>query len=317
MPQFLLKNFSDKKKRIWVFDKWEDRVFRTNIRNVAAERKFYDFEDGSNCGGSLEEGLSKIESECRKALKNVLRDGSIAHLEPADRGAIAVFASLQFLRTKAWREDLGELIEQLHSWVKGGFWRVEGSFEAGQGGASGGLSAKSLHLELIGKVDKYFQHFLSKDWLLIEAPRSSPIWVSDNPVTLQNQIVKSEGVWGNLGLGIRGIEIYLPISHRFSLAFFSSVHKQNIVEMRSKLDSLKGMGVDVGEDREERVANLEASFFHGRPLKFQNENVKNLNSLQVISSKRFLFSENDQFELAYDMIRSNAALRRPSAFKVG
>jgi hypothetical protein len=44
VPQFLLKHFgTGKKDKIAVFNKQTDRVFATNVRNVAAESRFYDF----------------------------------------------------------------------------------------------------------------------------------------------------------------------------------------------------------------------------------------------------------------------------------
>ena len=43
VPRFLLRGFaSDKKHRIWVYDKHTGTRFRTNIKNAAAERGFYD-----------------------------------------------------------------------------------------------------------------------------------------------------------------------------------------------------------------------------------------------------------------------------------
>jgi hypothetical protein len=43
VPQSYLKNFSSDRTRIFVFDKFKQRNFKTNVRNVASERAFYDF----------------------------------------------------------------------------------------------------------------------------------------------------------------------------------------------------------------------------------------------------------------------------------
>ena len=45
VPRFLLRNFTQgKKPQIFVYDKSNDKQFRTNIKNVAAESGFYDIE---------------------------------------------------------------------------------------------------------------------------------------------------------------------------------------------------------------------------------------------------------------------------------
>ena len=42
VPQFLLKNFSvdPNKPQVWAYDKSTGRSFRTNVRNIAAEKGF-------------------------------------------------------------------------------------------------------------------------------------------------------------------------------------------------------------------------------------------------------------------------------------
>ena len=43
VPQFYLKRFSTDGHSVFVFDKFTQKVFRTNIANVASGRYFYDF----------------------------------------------------------------------------------------------------------------------------------------------------------------------------------------------------------------------------------------------------------------------------------
>jgi len=47
VPQFILKNFClNENNQIYVFDKKTEKVFTTNIENVAAENGFYNFKRG-------------------------------------------------------------------------------------------------------------------------------------------------------------------------------------------------------------------------------------------------------------------------------
>jgi len=55
-------------------------------------------------------------------------------------------------------------------------------------------------------------HFLNKIWFLAKATKTHPFMIGDNPVALQNHIDMEP--YGNLGLGVKGIEIYFPLSGR-------------------------------------------------------------------------------------------------------
>jgi hypothetical protein len=82
-------------------------------------------------------------------------------------------------------------------------------------------------------------HFLNKDWLLISTTRKSPFIIGDNPLALQNAI--DMGPYGNLGLAVKGIEIYLPLSPVRALAIWCPSHKQAIVSVASRLRQARAL----------------------------------------------------------------------------
>ena len=53
-----------------------------------------------------------------------------------------------------------------------------------------------------------------------------------------------------------------------------------------------------------------AAFDTGRPLQYQPENVVRFNSLQIARAERFVYSHQDDFSLAREMIDDNPELRR-------
>ena len=61
---------------------------------------------------------------------------------------------------------------------------------------------------------EFAKYFYDKAWILQRAPESTPLFASDNPVTLHNLIKRRR-----LGLNSSGVEIYLPISRQFSICF--------------------------------------------------------------------------------------------------
>jgi hypothetical protein len=58
-------------------------------------------------------------------------------------------------------------------------------------------------------------YFLNKEWVLFDAPKGGSMYISDNPVALQNEV--DHGPYGNLGLAVRGSEIHVPLSSALTI----------------------------------------------------------------------------------------------------
>ena len=114
VPRFLLKNFAaDKKHRVWVFDKHTGKRYRTNIKNVAAERGFYDIPLGGT-QVSLEPELARIESRTAPLLQSILDARSLGAVTDGPRSVLSFFLAALFVRTKEYRlrfEHLGQSVK--------------------------------------------------------------------------------------------------------------------------------------------------------------------------------------------------------------
>jgi hypothetical protein len=113
VPRFLLKNFAGgNADHLYVYDKLTGRVFSGAIGNIAAENGFYDFEaDGD--GHSLEPALGLVETRAAEAIRSLIRDESTDRISPDGRQWLAVFAALQFVRTRRRQNRSMDLIEAL------------------------------------------------------------------------------------------------------------------------------------------------------------------------------------------------------------
>ena len=67
-------------------------------------------------------------------------------------------------------------------------------------------------------LDEYARRLLTKDILLFEAPVGTEFLLGDSPLALHNE--REFGAYGNLGLAVPGIEVYLPLSPALQLAFW-------------------------------------------------------------------------------------------------
>ncbi|VAW34880.1 FIG01046273: hypothetical protein, partial [hydrothermal vent metagenome] len=220
VPKFLLRNFVKAgTQQVWVCDKQNDNVFFTNIKNVAAEKGFYNIEkDGGT--HSLESPLSNLESSTSKLIKKIITDKSIKWLSPEDKTTIALFVSVQQLRTPHLRETflhMGSEFQKLFDKMGINSDKVEGYRTVDEDGA------RFLSMKLLAeKATKLLPYFYEKPWLLLRTKRSNPFYISDNPISLQLSLQHKNdfGLHGNIGLAVKGIEIYLPLSSTLTLAMY-------------------------------------------------------------------------------------------------
>lgn len=150
-------------------------------------------------------------------------------------------------------------------------------------------------IAMISEAPAQFGPLLAnKVWLLFAGLRNYPFIIGDNPISFQNQIDR----WprGNLGLGVEGIEVYLPLTPTRTLGILcpSIVHTLNAAARGEFLNA-------VGQ---------------GMPVELSQANILNLNSLQVRSAERFLFSSIGDFSLAREMLGAHPQFRRGPRFEV-
>lgn len=127
---------------------------------------------------------------------------------------------------------------------------------------------RTFWLDFLKTANDYKIHLLNKTWVLAES--NEEFFISDNPVVFQNS-TNNRAERGNLGLETQGIEIYLPLSSSLILCMFCN---KTIPITTPNIQSVPG-------------------------------NIENFNWLQVKYSERFIFSQNRNFDLIYEMINEN------------
>lgn len=309
VPKFLLRNFGlGKKDHLWVYDKKTGRSFQTNAKNVASENRFYDFEiDGKTY--SLESGLSGIESKTKPVIEKILHEDSVLTLDARSRATLASFLAVQFIRTKAFRMQWAELSGVLRR-----------KLDSMGGTVAPGSQAEALIQEptenqvksdtarmILDAPNNFGPHFLDKAWFLAKTTNNNPFITSDNPISLQNHI--DMGPYGNLGLAVRGIEIYLPLSSTRALAMWCPSLATQIVEAAETIRRLPRSVLAAHLKNPEGILAIDSAIRSGSALVYEPQHVMNFNSLQVGRSERYLFSAKNDFSLADRMIGEHPHLR--------
>ncbi len=309
VPRFLLKNFAHgKNPQIYVYDKSDDRSFRTNIRNVAAERGFYDLESGDSVL-TIEPSLAHLEANSSRVLKKVLRQRTLRCLDADGVAILAAFVAVQFVRTKEHRlrfEHLSELFaERLRE-----MGTTEANIEELVKGPPDPREEKLFGFRAVVGVKDIIPHFLNKAWVLFETNRKSPFFISDNPATLHNEIDHSP--YGNIGLTVRGIEIYFPLSTTVCLGLLCPSIAVEFEKAKRNLKLLDEVTPGLADKSMNNPAAARAfceGLATGTPIQIVEDNVTMMNSLQVAYSTRFVYCETDTFALVERMIRDNEKYR--------
>jgi hypothetical protein len=286
VPQFLLRHFAfgKKRNRICIYDKWEDKVIKTTVANTAVEARFYEFDCGDGHIASLEESLSRLESRASIVVNKVLAAGSAAGLEPEDRVTLAALVAAQFLRTSGLQERVAETDKVIE-----GRLIAEGAdptavklcvpgCDPSQAPNYHRLSQdeiKAMAMRLMSNLTQECAAVLTlKRWCLLRAKRPV-LHISDHPVCLDNGVDMSP--CGNLGLLVKGVEVYMPLSPSYCLGMFCPEVHAGIPEV----------------------------------LELQPEDVDRLNCLQTAFGTRWVYACSPDFTFARKFLDQHPGARRP------
>lgn len=328
VPCMLQSAFATKGKgkyaQVYVYDKHEDRAFRTAPENVLHERDFNTYDDGKYVV-CLETGLGKIEDQTAPVLKKIVASRSLAELTLEERVKVMAFTALQQIRGVNTRANMIDVAEQMRERIRSEGHdpdlvpQLKGSVDPDQAKLSAMMLASKNLPELT-------ESFADKSMILVEAAPGTTFLLGDAPTVMANQ--NDMGLRGNLGLKVQGIQIYLPVAPDLAIGFWCpSLLAELEVALKQSEESLRttaaaallGYGPEADRLRmmraalEERRARLRSdveAIQSQRPLKSSVENMDYYNSLQVIYSERYVVSATGDFSFVRGMIASDSNSRR-------
>lgn len=297
-----------------MFDKKNSRTFSTNTKNVASENGFYDFklEDGNQY--TWEIILSKLEGDASVIIEKIINDKSLNNLSVEQRKSLALFLAVQFVRTKGSRETFKDMVLQISEVISSRFGGQSDFFseESVQNIVSKEYLKRYTADSLSDVIDVYLPHFLNKIWTLYEAPKGESFYIGDNPVSLFNLLPSSQFGESNVGLALKGIEIYLPISSKY----FIVLHCPEMIsdlENKVKFARSRSFYFFDREENNKKISDTEkllSNILSGNSHKIDSDNMAHCNSLQVMYSESYVFSSMKNFDLAMRMIKEDKKYMR-------
>lgn len=277
IPQFLLKSFKvdkGKKDQIFVLDKRRKKIFLSNVKNIAGERYFYNFKIGGEVG-TVENFLSKIESDVKLIIQKIVEEKSFKKLASSERYTLAKYICIQYLRTKNIREANKDLILEMVQRFSGlGISEVD-DFDFNDIDEK----VKVMSIELLLKLSQeLIPCFQKKLWFLMYT-ENEEFFLSDVGIILRNSLINPVFGDADLGLASKGIEIYFPVSPRVCIVAICPSLLPELEKVR-KFKYYDNPGMTILGAIENQ------SYFH-----VEQEFVKSINKLQLFRSEQFIFSK--------------------------
>jgi hypothetical protein len=223
VSQFYLKGFSPDGTTVYGFDKSSKKSFKTHLRNVAAERFFYDIPPHSVSSGDpqgVEKTLSAWEGLYAPAIRvlidEVVQTGRFTPGWSERNQIIAHFLVIQYIRTREFRNSFGSMIAQL-SFVRSRLMAKRGETVVSKNPiepiphdmpslAHARCMFDESFIEWITGI------FLGHVWLIGDNQTDHHLYTSDAPISISSTMPH-----GHTGFGSRGVEIALPLCSRFML----------------------------------------------------------------------------------------------------
>jgi Protein of unknown function (DUF4238) len=192
VPQFHLRRFANSDGQIWAWNKHTDAIFPTSPAGIAAEKHFYRMTDLAEQGHdplTMEKQLSQIEGDTSLITDQWLgwlrecRPGDKIPIPKVNRGIVAQYVALQFLRTADTREILSALIE-----------RPEGGAKPSEDEQRRVHTSMLWDLALVKSLSEQIRKSI---WIFGRNETSTPFLTSDNPVTFKTSDNK---MWLKVGV---------------------------------------------------------------------------------------------------------------------
>lgn len=318
VPKFLLNHFAcnptkKRGKKVFVYDKWEDKIFVSNVSNVTCEGHFYDFEI-KGYDFTMEPGISGVESKAAVAVNKLIKEQDINQLTIEEQIRLAQLAILQMVRVPKTIEMMTDFSTSVFDWIE----KETGSREYNGEPEPTENETRMNFCKFLGNPNyELVEHLLKKVWTLMTPPQGQSFYTSDNPIVMQNTLSPKGPFRGNCGIGVEGIEIYFPLSKKLILAMICPSYFEKAEESLDTLDTLAMMspGIEYSLDYIRQYSTMEDLLefgADGTPEPIPSSVVENVNSMQVVNSTRYIISAQNDFSLAKEMIEESPELKTGS-----
>jgi hypothetical protein len=258
---------------------------------------------------SYENKFTYIENLAAPIVARITERRSLTSLTPMDQATLHTFVIAQFLRSKKRRLDQAVIgLEIRRRWP-------EADLGPGHEEITNEEFEKFSSLEFaFSKLDEFASILVSKHSYLLVRNCPGELYISDNPMVMHNS--KEYGPYGNIGIAVPHIEIYYPMSADIVLAYMCPLSMKETEEAHHAAEKevnslfsrmfMSPQGISTADRiqiEESRARIRTAKNYYSmikseRLVPISSENLLFLNSLQVLSSFRYLACRGNDFTFA-------------------
>lgn len=297
VPQHYLRGFSKlngKKHFLYTYNKKSGEKFPANIKNIGHENYFYDTSEDQE----IEKRLSKLEAEFNIVLKNIIKIKDLKKLSNQDKEILSKFIALQFLRTNESRIMLEQtsktLIDEIIKKIPG-LDNLDVKIDKNE--------SRDNHVALMFDLaDEIYKIILDEmAWKLCINNTETPFWTSDHPCASYNEL-NPEQYTSNMGLRCNGFQLHIPLSNELLLIVMNpDIKLSDLTNSRNvNNEKMKDLIEKICEKNDLDLVKLlpEIEYVDQKRVEFEN-------NLQVVSSTQFIFSGENDFQLADEFLDKN------------
>lgn len=300
-----LKSFStekDSKYFLWRLDKKTGKKKRLTIDNVSVENYFYpqDVEDWL---------ANKIEGNGIKVLKKIIEEKSVSNLNSEEKELVVKWIIAQDLRTSEFRNEITQGIEQTANLI----FKTKILPEIAVQSFKEFIDKdpiKNIQMGMLKKMQRHAPIISHKyHWAIIQNISNEPYYTSDNPVQRDNtylksmkKIMKKRYIGSGKGYFSKGVEFQLALNSELKLV---------IMNLEPLDDMLREIWAAV-EKNPQAYPSLWILFPHDKIRELRSEkltanyeNVLYFNSMITGLSNRYLYSRDNNFTIAEDLLEKN------------
>jgi hypothetical protein len=291
-----------------ILDKHTLRQFKLPPYRAMGEKDFTNVRIGDEVL-SYEDKFTFIEDQAAPVIAQIVQRRSLAFLNPMDEAILHTFVVVQLLRSKRRRLDQAAISGEIRKrWPEAELNPLKENM------ADQEFEKFSTLNMTFSKLDELTSTLVSKHSYLMIKSCPDELYISDNPMVIHNS--KQYGPYGNIGLAVPHIEIYYPLSSEVVLAYMCPLTMKETEERHCAFDaevnslfsrkfmSPKGLSladrlkIEANRIEIQRAKNHYAMIKNERLIPISSENLLFLNSLQVLSSFRYLACRTRDFTFA-------------------
>ncbi|MCW2358842.1 MULTISPECIES: DUF4238 domain-containing protein [Bradyrhizobium] len=287
VPQFYLRGFTDEKGQLLVTDRPSEKTFRTDPKNVAAQRDFNAVSIEGVDPQAVEKGLAEFEGKVAPALERIKTATSLsakadrellmslicglAIRNPRQRATINDFVSeiaqavaemalatkerwdsqvAQMKADGAWDDSTNVTFEDMQKFIKARNYKIE--------------VAKEFNIGVeIEQHERLLEHISARKWQIVKAKDGSGGFVTtDVPICLRWSDNMDHGMFGP-GFGVPGTQVIFPLSSKLAL-MGSFEGQENTVE--ADVFTVGSMNSIIISNARRQVYSQDYNFSYMRPF---------------------------------------------------